>query len=543
METPTLQALTEHGQKMDLKGTDLQRFIAEQQAHYRDMRAAEREAEREKLAAEREAEREKLAAEREAEREKLKADRDFQIQMEEIKLRQSQMEQKGLADVEADFKGKIVNLEQQLQAAFHSSKSDVHVSAKTPKMPYFDELKDDIDSYLRRFERYATAQKWTAGTWAVNLSALLRGRALDVYSLLPQDQALDYAALKAALLKRFERTEDGFRQQFRKCRPEKGETFAQFTVRLSSYLTRWLEMGGVTKSFAGLYDLMLRDQLLSICNKDLLLFLKERIPNSIERMSVLADQYKEARQANILTLVYCSKKDTSSDSKNGQSKLQNQRDTKDSSPRVKDQQVGSNGKKEVKCFKCHKLGHVATNCPLSKNRNSVGMAVDAENSRDTSENPGKCGSFTSVTTTTSVSQANTSNLVNTSSCNSASLDRMPTSAGRLNGHDVTVLRDTGCNGVVIRRDLVAEEQLTGSKRVCLLADGSKVEAPIARVSIDTPYYIGEVEAWCLNNPLFELIVGNIPNVRDPADPDDDWELDVVQAVTTRQQAQREGRRD
>jgi hypothetical protein len=47
-----------------------------------------------------------LAAERETEREKLKADRDFQIQMEEIKLRQSQMGQKGLADVEADFKGK-----------------------------------------------------------------------------------------------------------------------------------------------------------------------------------------------------------------------------------------------------------------------------------------------------------------------------------------------------------------------------------------------------------------------------------------------------
>jgi hypothetical protein len=52
MEAPTLLELTEHEQKMYLKGTDLQWFIAEQQAHYRDMRAAEREAEREKLAAE-----------------------------------------------------------------------------------------------------------------------------------------------------------------------------------------------------------------------------------------------------------------------------------------------------------------------------------------------------------------------------------------------------------------------------------------------------------------------------------------------------------
>jgi hypothetical protein len=91
--------------------------------------------------------------------------------------------------------------------------------------------------------------------------------------------------------------------------------------------------------------------------------------------------------------------------------------------------------------------------------------------------------------------------------------------------------------------LVAEEQLTGSKCVCLLADGSKVEAPIARVSIDTPYYIGEVEAWCLINPLFELIIRNIPNVRDPADPNSYWKPGVIQAVTTRQQVQRDRRRD
>jgi len=28
------------------------------------------------------------------------------------------------------------------------------------KPPYFDENKDNIDSYLRRFERYATLQRW-----------------------------------------------------------------------------------------------------------------------------------------------------------------------------------------------------------------------------------------------------------------------------------------------------------------------------------------------------------------------------------------------
>lgn len=47
MESPTLQELTEHGRKMELKGTDLQKFIIDQQTHYRELRAAERSKEKE----------------------------------------------------------------------------------------------------------------------------------------------------------------------------------------------------------------------------------------------------------------------------------------------------------------------------------------------------------------------------------------------------------------------------------------------------------------------------------------------------------------
>lgn len=87
---------------------------------------------------------------------------------------------------------------------------------------------------------------------------------------------------------------------------------------------------------------------------------------------------------------------------------------------------------------------------------------------------------------------------------------MPTSDGILNEYFVKVLRDTGCNGVVVRQALVQEKQLTWNKRLCILADGSQIEAPIAHVSIDTPYFVGEVDAWGLKNPPFELIIVNIP---------------------------------
>ena len=72
-----------------------------------------------------------------------------------------------------------------------------------------------MDSYLSRFEKYATAIEWKKSVWAAYLSALLKGRALDVYDRLSVDDAGDYEKLKEALLKNFDMTERGFRKKFR----------------------------------------------------------------------------------------------------------------------------------------------------------------------------------------------------------------------------------------------------------------------------------------------------------------------------------------
>ena len=56
-------------------------------------------------------------------------------------------------------------------------------------------------------------------------------------------------------------------------------------------------------------------------------------------------------------------------------------------------------------------------------------------------------------------------------------------------------------------------------------------APIARINIDTPYYARVVEALCLLDPLFDLIIGNIPGARRPDDPNPKWSTSA--AVATR----------
>jgi len=138
---------------------------------------------------------------------------------------------------------------------------------KAPKMPYFDKERDFMDSYLGRFERFSEIQKWKREHWAMYLSALLKGRALDVYSRMPPDQANDYDGLKAALLKRYLLSADGFKKRFRSAKPEAGETPSQFLTKIDNYLERWIELAKVTKSYEGLKTLIVQEQYLSTCPK------------------------------------------------------------------------------------------------------------------------------------------------------------------------------------------------------------------------------------------------------------------------------------
>jgi len=97
--------------------------------------------------------------------------------------------------------------------------------------------------------------------------------------------------------------------------------------------------------------------------------------------------------------------------------------------------------------------------------------------------------------------------------------------GRVGKQHVKLLRDSGCEGVVIKRSLVKESQLTGEVRTCLLIDRTVRRFPIAKIDIDTPYFVGEVSAMCVVNPVYSLVLGEIQGVREPSNPDPMWKLE------------------
>ena len=127
-------------------------------------------------------------------------------------------------------------------------------------------------------------------------------------------------------------------------------------------------------------------------------------------------------------------------------------------------------------------------------------------------------------------------------------DNLPVYEGYVGDFRVNVLRDTGCSNVVVRRDLVLKDGLTGASKYCVLLNGAVRNFPVVNIHIRSPFFIGDCEALCAENPVFDLILGNIDCVRNPSDPNLNWEdtesvrgLEVANAVQTRPQKANEGK--
>ena len=227
---------------------------------------------------------EQAERDRELKRTELETDRESKLSSEiELEKLKHSFEMKHL-----ELMGQLEVQRASFKTELEKQKSEKLAHARDPKLPYFEESKDKMDSYLSRF-------KWDKNVWAAYLSALLKGRALDVYDRLSTEDAADHDKLKDALLKNFDMTERGIRKKFRYSRSERSETFIQFSSRLCSYLNKWLTMAKVEKSFEAACDFMARDQFLEACSRELFVHLKPKAFENLDAMAKEPGLFAEAR--------------------------------------------------------------------------------------------------------------------------------------------------------------------------------------------------------------------------------------------------------
>ena len=160
-----MERLIEMGERMGLSGGALQAFVTEQQSTEREERQREGDLKRLQL-----------------EVDAIRADRKHELEMKKV-------ERESTAEMEITT-----------EPGVGSGKRP----GRFPKLPSFQESSDEIDSYLQCFERFAKSNGWPDSELATALSALPTGKALDVYSRMPDDTALNFVLLKEALLKRYD---------------------------------------------------------------------------------------------------------------------------------------------------------------------------------------------------------------------------------------------------------------------------------------------------------------------------------------------------
>eukprot|EP00112_Aurelia_sp_Birch-Aquarium-sp1_P003573 Seg1401.2 transcript_id=Seg1401.2/GoldUCD/mRNA.D3Y31 product="hypothetical protein" protein_id=Seg1401.2/GoldUCD/D3Y31 len=144
--------LVELGEKFKLSGKDLTEFIREQQTIAREDRANERAA--------RSQEEEIAERERENERQKLMKEQEIELRARELEHKKAMMEMKlQLSEMEG-------NKSSSDRSGYMGNPK---ISVPAPRMPPFS-AGEDLDAYLRRFERFARAQAWPDEDYATNLS-------------------------------------------------------------------------------------------------------------------------------------------------------------------------------------------------------------------------------------------------------------------------------------------------------------------------------------------------------------------------------------
>ncbi|KAJ8029627.1 hypothetical protein HOLleu_29069 [Holothuria leucospilota] len=456
-----------------------------------------------------------------------------EIEEEREERRIARVEELKLENSAKDHDGETKTGNQSNQASgvstpYHSK------SGKRPKLPMFQEDRDSMDAFLLRFENYATVHGWDRDKeWAVNLSHLLTGKGLEAYSALSAEEMKNYDVLKTAILKRYRLTEDGFRSKFRAAKPENGETPGQFIFRLSTYATRWIELSETKKTYEELLNLIVKEQFLRSVHKDLSLFLKERYPKDLKAMASMAEKYLEAH-GGWPNRPRSAPNQTSNNSSNN----------------TKPQNTGQGHARPLKrtCFVCGKEGHLARNC---RNRVRSTTAACVSEERNSNQGESSLDSEIPVNVTNHQSQTLSNEMVGSNpsetacmvhvikgdchiesalkegevtlqcghklpllsaACSESKRCLLPVTPGFVGLEKVQVLRDTGCSGVVVRSNLVKDEQLTGETRTCVLIDNTVRRFPLAKISISTPYFTGQVKAMCMTNPVYDLVLGNIPEI-------------------------------
>ncbi|XP_070207906.1 uncharacterized protein [Littorina saxatilis] len=189
------------------------------------------------------------------------------------------------------------------------------------------------------------------------------------------------------------------------------------------------------------------------------------------------------------------------------------------------------------CNLCHEKGHWAFQCPVRDSKNPCqNCGLGAHDKRECPTAKFLANKQSGNAVVADVGCSGNSAVAEVVSPITQDVGSLKLEHGSVNGSECTVLRDTGSTISGVRSGLVSEDQLVSGNVTCKTFGGEVLTYPQAKVKVETPYVSGEMVCCVLNDPVADLIIGNIPGISGSADcfPD----VDGVTASTNRAQEKR-----
>ena len=359
------------------------------------------------------------------------------------------------------------------------------------QLPKFSEG-DDIEVFLKSFEKLAESYKWEKSEWAIRLVPQLTGKALEAYSRMSASDSSDFRKVKKAILERYGLNALAYRDKFRHSKQDRTETFKEYAIRVEGYLKHWVTAENVSENYHKLYDLFMREQLIFTASPDLQVWLRERNPHTYMQLVEMADTYQLAHKQTNTNSQY--QKDSNLSTIQG-TKRSNQSDGYQKLP----------SKNIRKCFFCESPEYLISNCPAKKAKdgksNIAGTRPVYDGNSATHTNALLLSPKKIVTNTCKVRLPLS---VEIKDGEVKELENgLKLVKGYVNGKEACILRDTGCTTVCISQKFANQEE-----RWVSLANGAECLCYEVEVILDSPYISGTVTTLTMDCPFADVILGD-----------------------------------
>jgi len=207
------------------------------------------------------------------------------------------------------------------------------------------------------------------------LAPQLTGKAQQAYAAMDAATSGEYDAVKKAILRRYDVSEESYRQRFRTVERKEDETYQELATRLLDLVRKWM---ADHKSVAEVLEVLAIEQFLATLPENVRVWVRERKPKTCAEAGTLADDFQRARQPTLV-------RNKSGGSPPSGAKAEKKGTAK--SPAAL--------RPELKCYSCGQKGHIAARCPSKAlccrgGRNS-GLAVGDERKSNAVYREGRVG--------------------------------------------------------------------------------------------------------------------------------------------------------